>query len=213
MTPSSETVPARRRVRLSTVVVGLLVLALVAVSTGWWWTSRAAAEVDGVRLLPSSLVCDDGPVPFVPAERDDERGDVPDHLPAYVVQLERADRCMLTMLVRNEGEHAVRVHDMSSYLLEKDESSQLGLLVDRESLSETARGLKVVIDSTLEPGDSRFIGLPLRRAAQPCRWGESTSWMPLGTLDVSRKGQHATVRSEGDITTDVTTADFREFCS
>lgn len=212
VTPSSEPVAPRRRVRASTVVVGLLVLVLVAVSTGWWWTSRAAAGVDGVRLLPSSLVCDDGPVPFVLPEGD-QGGPSSGYLPAFVVPLEKADRCMLTMLVRNDGEHAVRVHDLSSYLVPEDESSQLGLLVDRESLFETVRGRRVAIDSTLEPGDSHAVHLPLRRAAEPCRWGDSTSWTPLGTLDVSRKGQHAMVRAEGDIATDVTTDEFGEFCS
>lgn len=212
MTPSPELAPSPRRVRPSTVVVGLLVLALVAVSTGWWWTSRAEAEVEGVRLLPSSLVCDDGPVPFVRAEGD-QVGPSSGYLPAFVVPLEKADRCMLTMLVRNDGEHAVRVHDLSSYLVPEDESSQLGLLVDRESLFETVRGRRVAIDSTLEPGDSHAVHLPLRRAAEPCRWGDSTSWTPLGTLDVSRKGQHETVRAEGDIATEVTTARFRRFCS
>jgi hypothetical protein len=205
-------VASRRRPSPSTVAIGLLVLALVAVSTGWWRTSRPEPEVDGVRLLPSSLVCDDGRVPFVPAESD-QYGDVSKRLPAFVVPLERADRCQLTMLVRNDGEHAVRVHDLSSYLVPEDEGSQLGLLVDRQSLFETVRGRRVVIDSTLEPGDSHAVHLPLRRAAEPCRWGESTVWMPLGTLDVSRKGQHETVRAEGDIATEVTTDVFGEFCS
>ncbi len=213
MTPSSEPAPSTRRPRPSTVVVGLLVLALMAVSTGWWWSSRPEPEVDGVRLLPSSLVCDDEPVPFVPAENDEEYGDVPDHLPGFVVPLERTDRCLLKMLARNDGEHAVRVHHLSSYLVPEDEGNQLGLLVDRESLFETVKGRRVVIDVTLEPGDSHSVNLPLRRAAEPCRWGDSLVWMSLGTLDVSRKGQRETVRAEGDIATEVTTDDLGEFCS
>lgn len=213
MTPPSDLAPSRPRVQPTTLVVGLLVATLVAVSAGWWWTSRPEPEVDGVRLLPSSLVCDDEPVPFVPAENDEEYGDVPDHLPGFVVPLERTDRCLLKMLARNDGEHAVRVHDLSSYLVPEDESSQLGLLVDHESLFETVRGRRVVIDVALEPGDSHSVNLPLRRAAEPCRWGDSLVWMSLGTLDVSRKGQHATVRAEGDIATEVTTDDLGEFCS
>jgi hypothetical protein len=213
---SPDLAPARRRVDPSTVVIGLLVTALVAVAAGWWWSSRAEAAVftgRDVRLMPSSLVCGDERVPFVPAEPVDEWGDVPAYLPGFVVELERADRCLLTLLVRNDGEHAVRVHDLSSYLVPEDEDNQLGLIVDRESLFEKVRGSRVNIDSTLEPGDSHAVNLPLRRAAEPCRWGESTSWMPLGTLDVSRKGQHATVRAEGDIATKVATDDFGGFCS
>jgi hypothetical protein len=200
VTFSPEPVDPRRRVRPSTVVVGLLVLALVTVSTGWWWTSRAQAAVANVHLVPGSLACHGERAPYVVEGPDSDGTD----LPAFELDYVRDRACVLTLRVRNDGDRGVHVHHLSAPWLAKDTSFKYEPDPSAEGLYTSPRDGRIEVDEPLGPSESLDVTVAIRANPRTCLSSAGRAWTGLGSIDVSSWGHHVEVSSEGFLAAVVT---------
>lgn len=200
VTSSSETAPARRRADPSTVLVRLLVLALVAVSTGWWWTSRAEAAIADVHLVPASLTCHGERVPYVVDGPDSDGTD----LPAFELDYVHDRACVLTLRARNDGDHSVRVHHLSAPWLAEDTYFKYESDPSGEGVYGSPLDGRFEVDESLEPSESLDITVALRANPRTCLSSAGRAWTDLGSIDVSSWGHHVEVSSEGFLAAVVT---------